>query len=1538
MKITKFNRKKDASAANNSTTSSFSYSSSGIVAQSQINTTLEKHTLWGQQFDGTSDVSGDITNAGNIEANGDITVNSSTDTEGKTIGGNIKADGNISGKQLDADNINGKDIIARNSITSSGNITADGNISGNQITGNQLTSNGAISAVGNISGNNISAKGDINATNANISNNITTKNLTVTGSAHFFQLVIDKIRSIGGAFIASPADGFDVDVVEKVNGGYRLYWKQNDGSKERINQWISGDQALCMNMNGAKVGTSHTIDNKYYWALVVSTNAGTNPVDKLSNGTTYIDTDHNLYNYIQISSTDCDGTVNPEVGDTIVQLGNRNDKESNPNYRGSAEYIATYNSLDSELTPPLLAQYRHIGSVSGQYYDLKYYRKSYFDAKAAKFVGSFQVNTGQSVEDYIADKIDSASSGVPYISDGSDGFVAGHWIIWDSTAKKYKDSGVAAKGQNGKDGNSYKLYPIKELANVYIDGNNSKIQRQLYYQIYKYSNNIPQIVTDGQITGIWGKSEMSFTKDSLTFKVDDVINYTKDVQFISVDLKINGNIVDRRTVPVTFRNQAVFDVTNNAISSAVQESKTYTDDSITTVNNKISKVEETANGLKTTVQNVTGKVDSLTGNYQTLSNKVTEIETTADGITTQVSKYIQPSKNYFGFCKNINWNTIGTNVIPYISKYGVEIHKNDSKIARISNLGFNGEGGNFVVSGDIYRLKSNGSININLCDVQPYKIEFSKGTNGNNLNATTTPTRFVCYFNLSGNKYTDVDTYNGFLDIEGVGDTNNCIITNLKIERGIQPTAFSIADEDRYCDYKIIKQYGDWTTLSVYKDNENKSYTITTKPTANSYIDYVYFNNINVKDKQCYTLTFETDCNTENVKISSYLYSNGGIINGSVSGNGNNGYTETKLSKGKKKYYIYWYVDSAELTSFKLIKNCIPVRMYYSKENASATIKFSNITLYEGYVSDSIIQQTYSKISQTADSITTTVVGSNVISGIGNGNYWNGYTSFDENGFTFNFNSSNYLIGPVFTDYSGTYTLSFGSWEGTIKVEIYEFTTSYKTTDNPDFSSGTLIASISTKDVDNYDATKMHHSSELDRYYFTFKESSSSTKAFRVRFSTPDSSNAIQKVQIEAGNVPHLFNDSYAYNQSQIKQTADSIEMKVNDVSLKLSDGIELNGDTKVNGSVTIQDEDTGFLLTGSSGKTQISPKSIGTYQDFYNKAENSNFLTGSALAYGDQDVSQSIGFSWNFTRSIGIIPNGKTVKFKNTTISFMKPNSGTVLSGSNISFKIDIYEGNNNIKSLSSATTNMDLSGVSYVSTGGEFKLKFAVSARFGKSYWAADNDEPFKRVASAQCNWGFTFEYPNANFQLIGYDGHGINFGNNSMVYFGPQASVLKYGDYAIKLSANGGIQRYNQYYKLGSSKKTHIHGSVSYVDSIESSYASEFVPINGYNIRKTSSYAGNVYIDQNDDVLEIRNISGTVNVFLGNPAYFTGKRVLIKKIQNGGDMDVFAGYTIDQTTYKIIRADTASTVTKFTEQQYHCRAYFSDGTKWIEEWLSW
>ena len=88
--------------------------------------------------------------------------------------------------------------------------------------------------------------------------------------------------------------------------------------------------------------------------------------------------------------------------------------------------------------------------------------------------------------------------------------------------------------------------------------------------------------------------------------------------------------------------------------------------------------------------------------------------------------------------------------------------------------------------------------------------------------------------------------------------------------------------------------------------------------------------------------------------------------------------------------------------------------------------------------------------------------------------------------------------------------------------------------------------------------------------------------------------------------------------------------------------------------------------------------------------------------------------------------------------------------------------------------------------------------------------------------------------------------------------------------------------------------------------------------------------------DDVIEIDNTNGRVNVFLGSPTYFTGKRIVIKKIASGGDMDVYAGYSTSQTSYKLIPGDSTGTYYSRTNGEAHTRAYFSDGTIWIEEWL--
>lgn len=233
------------------------------------------------------------------------------------------------------------------------------------------------------------------------SGTLKTKNLEVTGSAHFFELIIDKVKSAGGAALFTPADGFEVDLVAIVQGSYRLFWRCRDGNgKQRDNMWRKGDQALCMSFNQASVGTSHNVANKYYWALVTGVSDNSSP---------YLLKDE-YYNYIDISRTDCDGTVNPEVGDSIVMLGYRGNDDAD---RQSAIYISAYTSLDSGLIAPLFAQYRGIND-----FNLAKHRTTYHDARGSKVVGQFETEDGQSIEDYVDNAVDGAVDSAASVFEG----------------------------------------------------------------------------------------------------------------------------------------------------------------------------------------------------------------------------------------------------------------------------------------------------------------------------------------------------------------------------------------------------------------------------------------------------------------------------------------------------------------------------------------------------------------------------------------------------------------------------------------------------------------------------------------------------------------------------------------------------------------------------------------------------------------------------------------------------------------------------------------------------------------------------------------------------------------------------------------------------------------------------------------------------------------------------------------------------------------------------------------------------------------
>lgn len=175
---------------------------------------LEAHYLWGQFFNGKQDVNGDITTDGNVNFHGNLNF--------------------------------------------LGEYDSDDDLRGNLNIGNVNASNGHFKEMNT----------DIlKAAEAYINN------LTVTGSAHFFELIIDKIRSVGGAIMLTPGDGFELwgyNLSGKNN--INLWWVCDDVKGAKYNHWKVNDQALCKSFDDSVLGESTYIENKNWWAKVVAVN------------------------------------------------------------------------------------------------------------------------------------------------------------------------------------------------------------------------------------------------------------------------------------------------------------------------------------------------------------------------------------------------------------------------------------------------------------------------------------------------------------------------------------------------------------------------------------------------------------------------------------------------------------------------------------------------------------------------------------------------------------------------------------------------------------------------------------------------------------------------------------------------------------------------------------------------------------------------------------------------------------------------------------------------------------------------------------------------------------------------------------------------------------------------------------------------------------------------------------------------------------------------------------------------------------------
>ena len=365
--------KDNAKVLNNNGNTGFA----GSTNTTNIQTGVNGVNIWGQYHDHTKDIDGDMSNVGNISATGNIT------TTGNVNATNITASGNATSNQVITGNINSNGDISTHNITTSGGIYSSGRI----YSESYVQADSGLYTDGNV------ICEDLEASSGNIgtllSGNITCENLLVTNAAHFFKLIIDEIKSTQGQIIVTPSNA-KIDIVEQPQSNrYDLFFRadDNEANPQKIsNMFEADDQILCQTFNTA-TGTNYNVSNKFYWAKCIYVSHA--PVDKMLNGKLL------SFHKITLDWTDKSTNTNgiPEVGDEIVTLGNRTDTN-----RQAAITIGAYDNayLDPSIHAPFICQYNGIND-----YYLSTHRGNTISNGYNYFKGEFYTTTGDDIEDLI---------------------------------------------------------------------------------------------------------------------------------------------------------------------------------------------------------------------------------------------------------------------------------------------------------------------------------------------------------------------------------------------------------------------------------------------------------------------------------------------------------------------------------------------------------------------------------------------------------------------------------------------------------------------------------------------------------------------------------------------------------------------------------------------------------------------------------------------------------------------------------------------------------------------------------------------------------------------------------------------------------------------------------------------------------------------------------------------------------------------------------------------------------------------------------
>lgn len=339
-------------------------------------TTIEPHQLWGNTFDGTQDVNGNIYSP-NIYNSGEIRTN------------------RISGQTAHF-----------GQLTVTGQTTLDGNTTTKTIVPKTTDTYDL---------------GSLTDWWLNLyARNIKCSNLDVNGFAHFKELVIDKVSATNGELVISPAN-FHVDKIlgypnveeheEGWDTAYNLIMSQTgvielpeqiylcklgqlrydpSTGQELKEQLRVGDYLYCSSFNIGE-GTHSNVSNQYYRTIVVDCGKTTQDGQEYLYATViryYTDENENEH-WLQ----NC-GSVTPKEGDDLVMLGCSDSLDN----RQSAIIISSVNGIDSSVVPPSITQYANINQIT---VPISNYKITSLSPNGNTFKGNFITQNGHTVEELI---------------------------------------------------------------------------------------------------------------------------------------------------------------------------------------------------------------------------------------------------------------------------------------------------------------------------------------------------------------------------------------------------------------------------------------------------------------------------------------------------------------------------------------------------------------------------------------------------------------------------------------------------------------------------------------------------------------------------------------------------------------------------------------------------------------------------------------------------------------------------------------------------------------------------------------------------------------------------------------------------------------------------------------------------------------------------------------------------------------------------------------------------------------------------------